>query len=140
MQGRPNAIGTITKSEADTLLAKGTVKSKKFKTVNVFKYQIITVSPPSAYLLTVYKRYIYRTLKVKQRTCMFKVNDTDAFLLTYNGLHSVDIGRRAKEFFRITLNLQLNSNTIRSIVETHFERSWMQGTIYYNIIQINICI
>ncbi len=126
IQGRPNAIEEMDEDNVDALLAQGWVKLSNFKTSRDYVYQMVTVASTTISLLTIYKVYIYPILKLKQQKSDIKV-DTTAFILSYDGLRPWKIGRRVNEFFLNKLQLHMTTNTIRSVVETDFQKLYLQG-------------
>ena len=53
----------------------------------------------------------------------------DFFLLNLHGFRPMRVGLRLREFFKNSLNLQIDSRTIRMLVETTMEEAFEDGSI-----------
>ena len=127
VQGRPMAIGEISVEDGNCLIQSGMVKSRNLKTKKTYGYQIVTASEYTIRLLEMYKFLIRPVLLLKSG------ESPKYFLLNYDGVRSLEVGRRATEFYQHQLHLHLNTNTLRSIVETEFHKMYLQGIKFIKV-------
>lgn len=119
LQGRIGAVDDVTWSDRETLQQKRILMSTHFKTGIQFGFQPVTVSDTTAELLDLYIKYIRPSIMQ---------NPHDPLFISFKG-SKVRMGRLLSSFFKRTLGLNINSTTIRSIVETESEGLLLQGLI-----------
>jgi hypothetical protein len=133
INGRPNAISKLSMDCIPDLLERGYVSRNRFKTQRFYKYQMVTVSDISKQLLRDYINVI-RAKIIENSTVEAPVKYC---FINYEGNSYTDMGRRATEFYDMLPNgeaLHLTTNTLRSIVETEFERLHAEGMSYFGIV------
>lgn len=108
-QGRCSAFEDLKYGQRSVLLSDKYVLSSKFKTRSKFGYQPITSNKVFEKLLLFYIDYI-RPKRL--------LDDDDPMFINFAGSKSYKIRQSVPKFFMRTLNLKINTTTIRSIVET----------------------
>jgi hypothetical protein len=108
-QGRCGAYEDLKYGQRFSLISDGYVLSTKFKTRSKFGYQPITSNKVFEKLLSFY----ISNIRPKQL-----LGDNDPMFINFGGTGSYKIRQSVPKFFMRTLNLHINTTTIRSIVET----------------------
>jgi hypothetical protein len=67
----------------------------------------------------------------RKKGILAKRSDYDYFLLSLQGTRPMRVGLRLREFFRNAMSLQIDSRTIRMLVETTMEEAFENGSITF---------
>jgi hypothetical protein len=121
-QGRCGAYEDLKYGQRFTLINDGYVLSTKFKTRSKFGYQPITSNRIFEKLLSFY----ISNIRPKQL-----LGDNDPMFINFGGTGAYKIRQSVPKFFMRTLNLHINTTTIRSIVETTMHK--LQVVLYFFI-------
>lgn len=108
-QGRCGAYDDLKYGQRESLVDNGYVLSSKFKTRSKFGYQPITSNKVFEKLL---KFYIERIRPKRLQ------DDNDPLFITFSGSGVYSVRLSVPKFFLRTLNIHINTTTIRAIVET----------------------
>ena len=124
VQGRQSGVMDMKYKQAAELLRNGYSNSTKFKTAAKWKYQPVTLSTTTSFLLKAYQEFL------RPQVCLTGTACGDQPLwLTFEGTAERHLGVRVTQFFRQSLRLHITCTAIRSLVETAMHASYKQGRI-----------
>jgi hypothetical protein len=121
-QGRQGGIASLVLKEGQKMLLQGFGTTDKFKTAHKFQLQPVVLSAETHRLLTLYLERVRPQVETS-------TDPADPLWLTYQGKHEKHPGKGVSRFFKATMQLSINSTSIRDLVETAVHRLHVQGVI-----------